>query len=407
MNDLTVSMPSAPAPLDPRFAPESPGVSSPAIIPSPFALAIVPFLLAVHYANSTLDRLFYDTEQFWVRLWVSGLPVSAQTEMQESAAGGRPAASEALLRLVVKELYSPEGAILVVDAHRPPFVSQYGDVKRFLAEGLKFPHVAAPGALSVAPEDVEAIAVTGVGSSALGAAAFAWNVSEALHKPVAAIVPGFGLADVVPQALVGWLGFGMLDFLRRTTETTLTAVAPDLAKIGRRLSSTALPERFPGGTQESDIVHAILKAAPQIKRLYGHSKGAFCLRNAIRNLPPERYADLHVTTFGCVVAEETLVNYNQILGTIDGLGQLNSWGALPELWINAWHSTNTLLPMTMHVGELLSHDARNEDDVQAAPARRPSGFGGGQSRRALSASVAASESQGGRAPVSQAASVGR
>ena len=46
MNDLTVSMPSAPAPLDPRFAPESPGVSSPAIIPSPFALAIVPFLLA-------------------------------------------------------------------------------------------------------------------------------------------------------------------------------------------------------------------------------------------------------------------------------------------------------------------------------------------------------------------------
>jgi hypothetical protein len=54
----------------------------------------------------------------------------------------------------------------------------------------------------------------------------------------------------------------MLDFLRRTTETTLTAVAPDLAKIGRRLSLTALPEPFPGGTQESDIVHAILKAAP-------------------------------------------------------------------------------------------------------------------------------------------------
>ena len=67
MNDLTVSTPSAPAPLDPRFAPESPGVSSPAIIPSPFAVAIVPLLLAVHYANSALDRLFYDTEQFWLR----------------------------------------------------------------------------------------------------------------------------------------------------------------------------------------------------------------------------------------------------------------------------------------------------------------------------------------------------
>ena len=140
----------------------------------------------------------------------------------------------------MKELYSPEGAILVVDAHRPPFVSQYGDVKSFLAEGLKFPHASAAAALSVAPEDVEAIAVTGVGSSALGSAAFAWNVSEALHKPVAAIVPGFGLADVVPQALVGWLGFGMIDFLRRTIQATLTAAAPELAKIGRGLSLIAL-----------------------------------------------------------------------------------------------------------------------------------------------------------------------
>ena len=221
MNDPTISTPSAPAPLDPQFAPESPGVSSPTIIPCPFALAIVPLLLAVHYAKSALDRLFYDTEQFWLSLYVRGLPVSAQIERQEGAEGRRLAASEALVRLVVKELYSPEGAILVVDAHRPPFVSQYGDVKRFLAEGLKFPHAAAAAALSVALADVEAIAVTGVGSSALGSAAFAWNVSEALHKPVAAIVPGFGLADLVPQALVGWLGFGMLDFLRRTTQATL------------------------------------------------------------------------------------------------------------------------------------------------------------------------------------------
>ena len=83
-----------------------------------------------------------------------------------------------------------------------------------------------------------------------------------------------------------------------------------------------------------------------------------------------------MNTFGCVVAEETLANYNQILGTIDGLGQLNSWGALPELWINAWHSTNTLLPMTMHVGELLSHDSRDEDDVQLRLRDDPPGLAG-------------------------------
>ncbi len=356
MNDLAFSTPSAANPLGPRLAPESPGVASLATIPSPFAHAIVPLLLAVCYANSALDRVYYDTEQFWLRLCVRGLPVATRIEEREGAAERRLAAFDALVQLAVKELYSLEGAILVVDAHRPPFVSQYGDVEGFLAEGLKFPDDATAAALCVAPKDVEAIAVSGVGSSALGSAAFAWNVSEALQKPVAAIVPGFGLADLVPQALAGWFGFGMLDFLRRTTQTTLTAMAPELAKVGRRLSLTALLDRFPGGTPESDILHAILKAAPQIKQLYGHSKGALCLRNAIRDLPSELYADLSLTTFGCVVAEETAANYTQILGTIDGLGQLNSWGALPELWINAWHSTNTLLPMTMRVEDLLNQN---------------------------------------------------
>ena len=367
MNDLTITTPSAPAPLDPRFAAESLGHPSPAMPPFPFVHAIVPLLLAVQYANNAVNRLFYDTEQFWLRLAARGLPAAPKIQRQEGEIGGRLAASEALVRLVLKDLYTPEGAILVVDAYHPPFVSQYGDVGRFLAEGLKFPPASATAALGVPPEDVEAIAVTGVGSSALGSAAFAWNVSEALQRPVAAIVSGFGLADLVPQALVGWLGFGLLDFLRRTTHAMLTAAVPELSKIGRGLSLTALPltalpDPFPSGAPESDILHAILKAAPQIKRLYAHSKGAFCLRNAIRNLPRERTAGLHVTTFGCCIAEETRAEYNQILGTIDGLGQHNSWGALPEEWIPAWHSTNTLLPMTMHVGKLLSHD-------EAAPQR--------------------------------------
>jgi hypothetical protein len=372
MNDLPVSTPSARAPLDPRVVPKNPIAPSPMIVPSSFTLAIVPLLLAVHYANSMLDRLFYDTEQFWLSLCVRALPPPSQITRREGAVGGRVAAFEAAVQLVLKDLYSPEGAILVVDAYRPPFVSQYGDVKKFLAEGLKFPDATA-AALRVPPENVEAIAVTGVGSSALGSAAFAWNVSEALHKPVAAIVPGFGLADLVPQTLVGWFGFGVLDFLRRTTETTLTAVAPELAKIGRRLSLTALPVPFLTGAPESDIVRAILEAAPQIKQLYGHSRGALCLRNAIRDLPSERCADLRVTTFGCVVAEETRARYIQILGSIDGLGQLNSWGAWPEQWVNAWHSTNTSLPGTMHVGELLSHDTRDEDGVRLRPRDDPAG----------------------------------
>ena len=55
--------------------------------------------------------------------------------------------------------------------------------------------------------------ITGVGSSALGSAALGWNISKALAQPVLAIVPGYGVADVMLQALGGWFGFGLHDYL--------------------------------------------------------------------------------------------------------------------------------------------------------------------------------------------------
>ena len=91
MNDLTVSTPSAPAPLDPRFAPESLGVPSPAMTPAPFAHAIVPLLLAVQYANSAVDRLFYDTEQFWLRLRYFSLVSSGYSCSPNTGIGNSPA----------------------------------------------------------------------------------------------------------------------------------------------------------------------------------------------------------------------------------------------------------------------------------------------------------------------------
>jgi hypothetical protein len=238
-------------------------------------------------------------------------------------------------------------------------------VKKFLAEGLKFPSDGTPDA---AAQDVHVITVTGVGSSALGSAAFAWNVSESLRQPVAAIVPGYGLADLIPQALGGWFGFGVHDFMRRLTQQFLVQTMPDIAAIGRHLSSTVLGEEaFRSGSPESDILHQILLQARQIKRLYGHSKGALCIEDAVRGLPADRYDDLHVTTFGCVVQEETAADYNQIMGDIDALGQLNSWGNWPEQWIKSWHSTNTMLPLTMPVADLVKKDVRDEDPVAIEP----------------------------------------
>jgi hypothetical protein len=66
---------------------------------------------------------------------------------------------------------------------------------------------------------------------------------------------------------------------------------------------------------------------------------------------------------------ETTADYNQILGDIDGLGQLNSWGNWPEKWIRSWHSTNSMLPLTMPIADLVKEDVRDEDPVQIDPAQ--------------------------------------
>ena len=93
----------------------------------------------------------------------------------------------------------PEGSLLLIDANTEPYVHVYTDVKLFLSS----PH----------PETrtVKIATITGVGSSALGSAALAWDISTALGKPVLAIVPGYGMADVILQAFGGWFGFGLYD----------------------------------------------------------------------------------------------------------------------------------------------------------------------------------------------------
>jgi hypothetical protein len=160
--------------------------------------------------------------------------------------------------------------------------------------------------------------------------------------------------------------------LRRIADETLAEAAPEAAKVGRRLAQSSPgaaaralnKDAFRSGSPESDILRDVLLAAPKIRRLYGHSTGAYWLENAVRGLPPERYADLHVTTFGCAIEEETAANYNQILGRRHTLGQPSPWGDWPEALLNAWRSTNTMLPMTMRVSDLLSKDGRAEDPIK-------------------------------------------
>ncbi len=323
--------------------------------------AMQPLLRSLRLVNTAADLAFYDVGLLGLRLFTRGFALSI--DMEEEGATGNVAALRTIATHIVNlsAMTDPEGVILVVDAQHAPFIERHADLRAFLDHGLEFPSDAAAVAPEALRRKVRTISISGVGSSALGSAAFAWNVSEALGEPVAAIVPGYGLADIVPQALGGWFGFGLHDFLRELGQRALQSAAPPLALIGRRLACSAPsgaarlheePIAFRRGSPESDVLHDILEAAPQIVRLYGHSKGALCIENAIRSLPRERTSGLEVTTFGCVIKEECDADFDQVLGRWDGLGRLNSWGNWPERWIEAWHSTNTLLPLAMPVSRL-------------------------------------------------------
>jgi hypothetical protein len=187
---------------------------------------------------------------------------------------------------------------------------------------------------------------------------------------VLAIVPGYGVADVVLQGLGGWFAFGLHDFLGSKTliKTGLATAAPETARIGRELA-TSTPEAptarggapiFRYGSGSSDVLHALLEhRVTPFRLLVGHSKGALQINNAIQSLPVERTRGLRVVTLGCPIAENvTGVDYHQYLGRFDALGQLNAWGHCPEHWPPTWHSTNPALPPAMAAGEMTSESVR-------------------------------------------------
>jgi hypothetical protein len=311
---------------------------------------VEPMLRMFRFTNTALDILFYD-------VGVLTKALSGKGEAVET--GSTASAAHPLKALDLSALTNPSGSVIVVDANLPPYVRE-----PFCKMNEFFDHANSPEGAGL-----HTLAITGVGSSAFGSVAFAWDVSAALGEPVAAIVPGYGLADVVPQALGGWFGFEMYDAVQTATQELLARFAPALALVGKDLAlstpgrtfaSTGAPV-FRHGSAASDDVHAVLEHVPGITRLVGHSKGALAIENALRSLPHERSENLSVLTFGCVIAEELpRAKYAQYLGAIDALGILNSSGHLPESLPFTHHSTNTFLPLSMPINELVGAAMANK-----------------------------------------------
>jgi hypothetical protein len=308
---------------------------------------VEPAVRSCRLFNTALDFMFYDVPTLRAALARKDAPMRARGEKPPS-------------RIIdFDALSDPEGALLLIDAATAPYVHKYRSVKLF----LESPYQEA--------RDVDIATITGVGSSALGSAALAWDVSVALDRPVLAIVPGYGVADVVLQALGGWFAFGLHDFLSSKTliQTGLATAAPDAARIGRELAAST-PEAptardgapiFRYGSGSADVLHALLEhRATPFRLLVGHSKGALQINNAILSLSGERTRGLRVVTLGCPIGENIAgVEYHQYLGLFDALGQLNAWGHSPEHWPPTWHSTNPALPPAMAAGAIASESVRD------------------------------------------------
>jgi hypothetical protein len=303
------------------------------------AAFVKPAVDACRLFNTLLDSLFYDVPDLVADLRRRDLEVATSGEKLPT-------------RIIdLGALSNPEGSLLLIDATTAPYVHQYHDVGVFLDS----PH----------PETraVEIATITGVGSSALGSAALAWDVSVALQKPVLAIVPGYGLADMMLQGMGGWFGFGLHDYLgtKSVVQNALANVAPQAATIGRNLAAS-VPEAktlhgapvFRHGSGSSDVLHALMRdRTTPFSTVIGHSKGALAIGNALRTLDAEKTEGLKIVTLGCPIAAELEgATYHQFLGLFDALGQLNMWGHQPSAWIPTWHSTNPVLPPAMEAGEL-------------------------------------------------------
>jgi hypothetical protein len=302
-----------------------------------------PALMACRGFNTALDRAFYDVPNLERDLAALG----------ESIVTARPNAPPAALDL--DAVTNPEGALLVVDPSRAPYVTRFDALPDFVAWWR------------AAEAPPRACSVAGVGSSALGAAALAWNVAKALGEPVVAVVAGFGVADAVEQALGGWFGFGLHTALgtKSIVQTALANYAPQLALPGRALlastphhakASTGAPT-FERGSGSSDVLHALLEAI-ELRFLVGHSKGALVIGNALDGLQAEKTRGLEVVTLGCPIAEAAAgAAYRQYLGVFDGLGQLNAWGHPPTDWTASVHTTNRDLPLDMDAVLLVAEAA--------------------------------------------------
>ncbi|MDO1582310.1 hypothetical protein [Rhizobium oryzicola] len=266
--------------------------------------------------NATLDSVFYD--------------VKAVTAEEAFYISGCLAA---------------EGAILVVPPTGGPPLRLYDTVDDFIIGG---------GA------KIDVLAVAGVGSSALGSAAFGRNIADAVGRPVAVVISGYGLADVMTEAMGGYFLFGYLNSFRHAFERLDEFFGRPQFGIATHLST----ERLCESSLDTQTVKAILSDRRfSFTLLVGHSKGNLVISEALYELAEtqrpvvEKLAEKAkiVTLSARIAMPPVFKDVVDVMGEWDWFGEINSRPTIPadEIVPKAWHHTNTELPNHLPVTEIL------------------------------------------------------
>jgi hypothetical protein len=234
-----------------------------------------------------------------------------------------------------------EGAIVVVPPTGQGALRVFLTVDDFLREG----------------GEVAALTVAGVGSSALGAAAFARNVADALGRQVATVVSGYGLSDILTEALGGFFWFGALNSVRHMFEP--------FDEVSKLFTRTEQGLENSGGvawtrtSRDTQTVIALLKDKRfEAGLLVGHSKGNLVISEALyaivnesRDLAADLARRSRIVTVSAKIGMPAVFRKLDVVGEWDWFGALNSRPDIKAAFTvpHAWHSTNTDFPMRMGI----------------------------------------------------------
>lgn len=205
-------------------------------------------------------------------------------------------------RLLLDSRVAPEGSLLLVPPRDSVPLRVFDSLTAFInGRGI----------------EAKALVLAGVGSSALGAAALARNVADAIGAPAVAVVCGDGMRDIVSEGMGGWFWFGWRNRLYHLGQQS--------GALGGALMASLLSYSPAMRLDVDATAELIAHPQMQLELIVGHSKGNLVLWDALRSLPDTGPFTTPIVTLSARIAmPDRCTHIIDVIGARDTLGELNS-----------------------------------------------------------------------------------